>query len=184
MDLLKTNFNKEAEKLKNGDNKAAEKIFNHFGPKIFSFFMVRTSHRETAEDLTQEVFLKLINKIDTFDNALGNFAAWFWQIARNVLIDHYREKKSFPTIDLDAAGAKYLPERSRSIQENIIAKNEIEKMLKVVKNFSEEEQEIFSLKFLSDLSYKEISRITNKSEGNLRVIIHRITQKINKNENN
>lgn len=183
MDLFKTDFNKEAEKLKNGDKKAAERIFDHFSPKIFRFFMTRTASRQDSEDLTQEVFLKLLEKIGTFNNAQGYFSSWFWQIAKNQLIDHYREKKSFATADPDVIAKKSLTKSSDNPQKNIADKNEIEQVLKIVKNFSEEEQEIFSLRFLSELSYKEISIMLNKSEGNLRVISHRITQKIQKETN-
>lgn len=178
MDLFKTDFNKEAEKLKNGDKKAAEKIFDHFSPKIFRFFMVRIASRQDAEDLTQEVFLRLIEKIGTFNKNLGNFSGWFWQIAKNILIDHYRKKKSFPTANPDIAAKKSLTNDPNDLQKTVIEKNEVEEILKIVKKFSEEEQEIFSLRFLSELSYKEISRMTKKSEGNLRVINHRIIQKI------
>lgn len=87
-------FNQLAERLKKGDHQAAEAIFNNFSAPIFRFFLIRTSSRETAEDLTQEVFLKLVNKIGTFNENLGSFSGWLWQIAKNTVKDYYRKKKS------------------------------------------------------------------------------------------
>lgn len=183
MDPLKSEFkkfNKEAEKMQKGDKAAAERIFNDFSPKVFRFFMIRTGQRETAEDLTQEVFLKLVDKVDTFDSNAGNFAGWFWQIAKNTLIDYFRQKKSV-SLDPEMIEKKSLTEKHNITEKSFLAKIEVEEVLKIVGNFGEEEQEIFSLRFLSEMSYKEISRLVNKSEGNLRVITHRIIKKIQKN---
>lgn len=180
MDLIKTDLNQEAEKLKNGDKQAAGKIFDYFNPKIFSFFMVRLNSRQDAEDLTQEVFLKAIEKIDTFDKNAGNFYGWFWQITKNTLIDHFRQKKAVSLADPEIVAKKILIESNENLHKTAIEKSEIERILKIIEEFSEEEQEIFSLRFLSDLSYKELSKMTNKSEGNLRVIVYRIIKKVQK----
>lgn len=167
-------FNRLANLLKCGDKTAAAELFDYFNPKLFSFFITRTLHRETAEDLTQEVFLKLINHIDTFSEKKGDFLAWIWQIARNTAKDYYR-KNSKKEINVATFIGKYESFDDRNELENKIRAEEV---MKLVRDFSEEEQEIFSMYYLSDLPYKEISRIIGKPEGSLRVLIHRINQKI------
>lgn len=175
MDIKQTRdeFNKLAERLKKGDKKAAEEIFNHFSPLIYRFFLARTSKRELSQDLMQDVFVKLISKIETFNNESGHFSAWLWQIARNTLIDYFREKKEISFSDAPE-GIEDNYKTEDKTERNIIVKE----VLEVVKNFNVEDQEIFTLHYISDLSYKEISRITGKSEGALRVAIHRITKKV------
>ncbi|MEK7503666.1 MAG: RNA polymerase sigma factor [Patescibacteria group bacterium] len=174
--FIQKDFNKTAEKLKQGDQKAGEEIFNYFQPKIFRYFMVRLGNRDTAEDLSQDIFLKLIGKIDSFNADLGNFSAWFWQIARNSLIDYYRQKKTTAFANLDAVSPYLVDEKQNRAPE----KSRLEAVMKLVSELNEEEQEIFSLRHLSGLSYKELSRMTGKSEGSLRVSLHRINQKIRK----
>ncbi len=170
------NFNKEAEKLMQGDQRAGEEIFNHFQPQIFRYFMIRLANREAAEDLSQDVFLKLVGKIGTFNADLGNFSAWFWQIARNSLIDYYRQKKTVTFANLDSVSL-YLADEKQNPAKN----DKLGEVMKLVGELNEEEREIFSLRHLSELSYKELSETTGKSEGSLRVLLHRINQKIRKN---
>lgn len=169
-----------ARKLKEGDAAAAERIFDSFAGKIFAFMMSRVGGRAAAEDLTQDVFVKVISKIETFDELQGNLSAWIWQISRNTLIDYFREKKQFLFSDMtadseasqpfDLVDATQDPERTVYVAE----------IMKAVALLSPEEQEVFSLHYVSDLQYKEISRLLDRPEGNLRVIIHRINKKIQK----
>ncbi|MDD5433721.1 MAG: sigma-70 family RNA polymerase sigma factor [Candidatus Pacebacteria bacterium] len=178
-ELQQKNFNKLAVKLREGQQKAGEEIFDYFSPKIYSFFMARTSHRETAEDLTQTVFLKLISKISTFNEKTGNFSIWFWQIVRNALTDYYREHKPIflDNVDMDKKTAH---SNSKEAFQDILAKDQVREVLETIKGFSEEEQEIFSLRYVSSLSYKELSFALSKPEGALRVAVHRLSQKIKK----
>lgn len=171
-------FNNLAKLLKQGNRRAGEEIFDYFSPQIYRFFVVRTLSKETAEDLIQEAFLKLISHIDSFNEELGPFSAWFWQIVRNTAKDYYRKKKALPLSDeilrqkeqRDFAEGKGDPETGQRLAE----------INELLKTFDEEEQEIFSLRYLSGLSYREISHQTGKSEVALRVSIHRLNQKIRK----
>ena len=165
-------LNRLAERLKRHDHRAGEKIFDEFAPKLFRFFVARTARREVAEDLTQEVFSKVVGRIETFDASRGNFVAWMWQIARNTLTDHFRKVSPLPFSDVPevehvAAGGSD-PTRQAKFDE----------VMATLRSLSEEEQEIFSLRYLADVPYRDIGRITGKSEGALRVIIQRVLAKL------
>lgn len=166
-------LNALAEKMKKGDKGAAEEIFNNFSPQIFRFLLSRLANREIAEDLTQDIFFKVVRKIETFDKKSGNFSTWLWQIARNSLIDYYREKKTVPLSDF-LEETKNIPDENN----NLKARIEAREILSAIKNFSPEDQEIFTLRYVSDLSYRDISKLVGKTEGSLRVIIHRINNKL------
>lgn len=170
-------FNDLGNKLKNGEKAAGNEIYNYFSPKFFRFFLTRTLHRESAEDLTQETFLKIVDNINSFDTNKGNFSSWAWQIAKNNAKDYYR-KKGKGEISVAEFIGKYDISETGGISIN--DKIDAEKIINSVKGLSEDEQEIFSLHYLSDMPYKEISAITGKEEGNLRVLIHRINEKIRK----
>jgi len=143
---LQKDFNKIADRLKQGDRKAGEEIFNYFSPKIFRYFMIRLADREAAQDLSQDVFLKLVGKIEGFNADLGNFSAWFWQIAKNTLIDYYRKKVVL--VNIDTVSPYLIAEAQNPIKDG-----KIEEIMKTINGFSEEEQEVFSLRHLSGLSY-------------------------------
>ncbi|OGZ33474.1 MAG: hypothetical protein A2Y98_03035 [Candidatus Portnoybacteria bacterium RBG_19FT_COMBO_36_7] len=175
-------FNKLARRLRKGDRRAGEEIFNNFSRQIFRFFMVRTGSRETAEDLTQEVFLKLIDKIKTFNESLGSFSGWFWQIAKNSVKDYYRKKKAVALSDMLM--------KNKENSDFLEGKNDpkaalkIEEIKDLIKDLKEEEQEVFSLRYLSDMSYRQIAKIMRKSETSLRVLAHRVNKRIRKVFNN
>jgi len=179
---MKDRFNKLAHRLKEGSRQAGEEFFDYFSRQIFRFFVVRTGSRETAEDLTQEVFLKVIDKIKTFNEDLGSFSGWLWQIAKNTVKDYYRKKKPISLSDFVL--------KSKENDDFLEGKNDpkagldLTEIIDLIKDFSEEEQEVFSLHYLSDLSYRDISKTLGKSESSLRVLVHRVNKKIRKLFNN
>lgn len=175
--LEKTALNRLALRMQKGETKAAETLYNNLVKKVFGFCVSRTGSKTVAEDLTQDIFLKLVNRIEMFDPKKGGFVVWFWQLARNTVIDHYRREKTLSFSDLEnendaenIAGGNPVADFERKL--------EVEKLNKILSIFSEEERELFRLRFVSELSYKEISEILGKSEGTLRVSINRLKKKL------
>ena len=173
MTMSSDHFNTLAKRLKAGESDAAAEIFDHFAPQLHRFFMARTSQREIAQDLTQEVFLKLVRNIRQFNPDAGNFTPWFWRVAHNALIDYFRQKKPQYLADMEREG-----ENIPDMRDPTEANAELREVLDIVKTFTPEEQEIFQLYFLTDMAYADLATVTGKSESNLRVIIHRLRQKI------
>lgn len=170
---------KLAVRAKNGDLLAAEKLYEELFDKVFGFCMNRTSNRTVAEDLTQDIFLKLVDKINTFDEAKGNFLVWFWQLARNTLTDHYRKAKDINFSEIEEEKMEKItpivhPER-------VEYKIEFDRVKSFVDTLSAEERELFELHFVADMRYKDISALTKKSEGSLRVAVNRLKEKVKKN---
>lgn len=175
--LSKNRLNRLAKEMRGGNQRAAEKIYEKLAKKVFGFCMNRTGNKVLAEDLTQDIFLKLIDKIDLYDEKKGDFVVWFWQMARNTVIDHYRRERTLPFSDLeneeeveDVAHGDPQAEFEKKLE-----REQLEKMLSAL---NEEEKELFRLRFLAELSYKEISKILDKSEGALRVAINRLKKKL------
>lgn len=167
-------INKLAERLKTGDQRAGEEIFNHFAPAMYRYFYARTSQKETAQDLTQECFARLLQHIGQFKGTQGSFNSWFWRIARNLLIDTYRQKKPNQSLEaMQDAGLDIVDPMER-----ILPHVELQRILEIIKTLPADEQELFHLYFTADTSYTDLADITGKSVVNLRVIIHRIKKKI------
>jgi RNA polymerase sigma-70 factor, ECF subfamily len=169
-------INDLAQKMRKGNKPAARKIFNYFNPIVLRYLTKRISNPETAEEMAQEIFLKVIKKINQFDENQGNFSAWIWQITKNTLIDFYRQKKIVIVPDLiDEYQNIYF--KDSQLEDKL----KVEDIIRKIKSLSREEQTIFNLYFISDLSYEEIGEITGKTEGSLRTMIHRINTKLRKN---
>ncbi len=164
-------------RMKKGDRRAAAEIYDELLPKLYGFFFARTGKKEVAEDLCQDVFLKLVGRIETFDEERGRFTVWFWQIARNILIDHYREKKEAPfsRFEDDAVEAMAVAEMPDIGQRIMFGK-----LQNFLMTLVREERELFELRYVAEMPYKEIAIVLAKSEGSLRVAALRVKQKIKK----
>lgn len=187
-------LNRLARRMQKGDSAAASALYEELVKKVYGFCLNRLGHKQLAEDLTQDVFLKLVGRIETFDPDKGNFAVWFWQIARNTLTDYYRRPKNVAFADIAAGNADRQPapgdddriaqlavEDSTAVFEQ---RRQIERLKNFIASLNGEEQELFELRYLAELSYKEMAAIAKKSEGALRVAVSRLKQKIRQNFKN
>ena len=87
------------EHARNGEAEALSTLYHHFLPGVFSYVALRTADRSTAEDLTSEVFLKMVEGIHKVKaNNEAGFAAWLLQVARITVADYYRKREKQPTL--------------------------------------------------------------------------------------
>jgi RNA polymerase sigma-70 factor (ECF subfamily) len=164
-----------AAKMKKGDRAAASALYDDLAPKLYGFIFSRTHAREVAEDLSQEIFIKLVEHIDSFDPKKGKFTVWFWRMSRNALIDYYREKKPIPFSHFDddvVAGMSVgeIPDTDVVLDHR--------RLKDLLASFSADEQELFELRFVAEMAYKDIAELLNRSEGTLRVAALRLKEKI------
>lgn len=161
------------EKAKKGEQAAFGEIYNLYFKKIYQFIYYRVGHKEIAEDLAEEVFLKAYSKLSSISENKA-FLGWLYQIARNQVIDYYREKKL--TVALDEV------ENTLEYETNVIDIVNLEQqqitLLKLIKKLVPEQQTILKLKFFEDLETSEIAEMLHKNEGSVRVIQHRAIIKL------
>lgn len=172
--LDKLKLNRAARRMKKGDRRAAEKIFDALFQKFFAFARTRLSRPEDAEDVVQESFLKIVANIERYDTD-RDFSAWAWAIVRHSLIDFYRRKKTEPFSKFSAENSEFdvLDERQNSERRSIVSE-----IMEALTAWDEQDREIFELHFLADLDYRTISSMTGINQGALRVKIHRFKNKI------
>lgn len=164
-------------RMKKGDRHAAAALYEELGSKAYGFFFSRTSRKEIAEDLTQDIFVKLVEKIGAFDEKKGRFVVWFWQMARNMLIDHYRAKKetpfsAFEVEEVETMAVAHMPDIDDRLRYRAIHV--------VLADLAPDERELFELRYVAGLPYKEIGELLDRSEGALRVAALRVKDKIKK----
>lgn len=154
---------------------------NHYDKnkdKIFSYFYYNLKDSSLAEDLTSETFLKWYEKFDRYDSNY-EFSTWIFTIARNNLIDYYRKTKQDISLD---ENEELSNSELISYEENFSKKIDIEIQMKdiymALSQIPVEQKEIILMKYLSELSTKEISDLSWKTEANIRKIISRWLKKI------
>jgi RNA polymerase sigma factor (sigma-70 family) len=152
-------------KAKKGEVSAFGELYNLYFKKVYSFIYYRVSHKETAEDLAEEVFLKVHAKIENIREATS-FEAWLYRIARNLVIDYYRGKKEQINI-LEL-------ENTLFYQDTVIRTIDLNQQQKIlmtlIAKLEPDQQRVLKMKFFEDLGNNEIAAIMEKSEGAIRVI--------------
>lgn len=150
------------QEAKLGDKEAFGKLYQSYVDRIYRFVFFRVGQqKEIAEDIVSDVFLKAWEKIETFKNE--SFQAWLYMIARNRIIDFYRSKKH---ISLN----EEITEEKDSIEETVLKELEIERVKNALKHLTEEQQEVLVLKFIEDVSNREIATILGKREDAIRAL--------------
>lgn len=163
-------------KAQKGENEAFAKLYDFYIEKIYRFIYIKTSNKSDAEDLTQQVFLSAWQSIKSFRYEGHPFSSWLYKIARNLVIDYYRKKKpqeiEFSELLFELEEVKVNFEKD--FDKNLL----IEKVKSVLKRLPVEQQDVIILKFIDNLSNKEIAKILNKSEGAIRVLQHRALKQL------
>ena len=156
-----------------GSQTALADLYNTYFERIYRFIFYRVSHKETAEDLTEDVFVKIFKKLRDLEQ-LGAFEGWLFQIARNQVIDYYRRKKQ--TVPLEEI--ENTLEYETNIVDIVNLKTEQAVFIKLLKELTPEQQQVIKLKFLEDIDNDIIAEMMNKTEGAIRVIQHRAIAKL------
>lgn len=165
-------------RLKKKDKEAFVKVYDLYFDDIYRFIYFKVNNREEAEDISSSVFLKTWNYIQ--NNNLGEFKSlkpFLYQVARNTVIDYYRQKKELKDLSLDHEnnGIDIIDEK-QDFGKEIDLKREYEEVVKALKELKDEYREVLVMRYINELSISEIAEALHKNKGNIRVIIYRATQ--------
>jgi len=155
----------------NKDAEAYGKLYDCYIDRIYRFVYFKVSVREDAEDITSEVFLKAWEYINTTTKKIENFNALIYRVARNSVIDYYRNKRiNISTDDEDNMIQIQDKENIAANVDIVIDRGNIEKLLSKLK---EVYRDVILLRYIEEYSISEIAEITGKSKANVRVLLHR-----------
>ena len=166
-----------------GDSQAWQQLVVSQHRRVYGICYRFTGSSSDAEDLTQEVFLKLYKNLTSFDLQKGSFQTWITTLARNLLVDHFRrtrQDRATDSIDATFDGeddgptiADRLADPGRS-QEKHVANLELRARIQsALKHLSPELREAVILRDLEDMDYKEISQVLRIPEGTVKSRISR-----------
>jgi RNA polymerase sigma-70 factor, ECF subfamily len=151
------------------DPEAFGELYDRYNARIYLFVYRRLHHRPTAEDVTAEVFVKALRAIDGYHTTGAPFAAWLYRIATNAVIDHVRASRA--TVSLDAAAESADP--ARPVDEQAIARAEAARLWLVVDTLTEAQRTAVTLRFADDLPLAAIAERMGRSEGAVKLLLHR-----------
>lgn len=168
------------EKAKNGDKAALSKIVNKYSGRIYNLALRILRNKEDAEDILQETFITVVEKLHTFDGRSGLFT-WIYRIAANASLMKLRKKKIvFQDID-DSVYNDNIEERifvdwTQDPSINIYDEEVKKKIDEAVNKLSDIYRSVFVLRDIEGLSIKETSAILNITEENVKIRLRRARQ--------
>ncbi len=167
-----------------GDAAAWEDIVRRYNRRIYNICYRFAGSVEDADDLTQEVFIKMYKTLDSYDVERGAFLTWVTTVTRNLLVDHFRKGKHDRLTDsLDASlsneedsrtvGEQIQDRATLSPDEQVRSRETGEAVHQALQKLSPELREAVILRDLQDMDYKEIAAVLKVPEGTVKSRINR-----------
>jgi RNA polymerase sigma-70 factor (ECF subfamily) len=144
--------------------------------RVYNYVRYRCDDTATAEDLTAQVFERLLARIHTFSPERGPFGAWLFAIARNLVNGHRRSERYRTWLSIDILHRWASEETS---PEEATLQNEAEaELLAAIGKLDERDRDLLGLKFAGQLNNRQIAELTGLSESNVGVILHRTIHRL------
>ena len=149
------------------DKDNAEKLYDAFYMKVFSYVMTLTANRDDAMDITQETFYRAMSTAQKFRGESECFT-WLCAIAKNLFVDELRRSQRFGD-----APPEDKPDLKKGPEEKAVDADTTIRIHRILHSMEEPYKEVFNLRVFGELSFKEIASIFGKTETWARVTCHR-----------
>jgi RNA polymerase sigma-70 factor (ECF subfamily) len=163
------------QRIKSGDIRAFAGLVEKYQQMVLTIIIKIVENREDAEDIAQEVFIKVFKSINQFKEESG-FATWLYRIAYNTTLSELRKRKwTFTSIDDQLSTIEELENDAWEEQDK---EEKLRCLDKALKQLAPDETFLITLYYLDKQSIEDISEIAGISSSNVKVKLHRIRKKI------
>ena len=159
-----------------GEDSAWEALLRAYTRKIYNLCYRLTGRVEEAEDVTQEVFIKVFQTLKTYQAAQGSFATWLNRVARNHLVDHYRRARKdrvTSSLEDELTEAEQKPSQQTEPTGQVESRERREVLQMALDKLSPDLREAVILRDLHDLDYEEIAQVLRVPQGTVKSRINR-----------
>ncbi len=152
------------------DPAALAALYDQYNARIYTYIYHRVGQVELAEDLTGQVFMRMLEAVRTGRPWRTSFSGWLYRIAHNLVIDHYRRRDRAYFVDLeDADPASIEAEPFNAIE----ARLDGERLQAALGRLTDDQAEVITLRFLEGLSIADVASIMEKTEGAIKALQYR-----------
>lgn len=152
-------------------NEEKTKIYEEYSDKIYHYILGKVSNPVVAEDLTSQVFLKFVEKADTYNEDIASIGTWIYTIARNSVIDYYRTNKISSELDEKI-------EEGTNIEDEIIEKEDLEKLAQALMQLEKRERDLIIFRYYDGKHLKEIAQDMSLSYSMVKLLHKRALDKL------
>jgi len=149
-----------------GDKNAFASLYERYLDPLFRYFYYRVGHRQDAEDLTEQVFLKAWQNIANYKSRGTPFSAWLYRIAHNLLVDYHRTRHETEELD----DSLKIEDDTASPDELLVRREEARELASALVQLSPVEQSVVVLRLIQGLDHRTVASIIGKSETATRSI--------------
>lgn len=158
-----------------GDQTALSALYDHYFPRVYRYVATRLSSTEDAEDVTTEIFLRIIENLRSFTWRGLPFGAWVFRIARNEVVSHVRRQKvRTATAQLTEA----IQDPSPDHVDTIVTAFTVATVREAAEKLPEAQRQVIALRFGAGLSVAETAKSLGKTENNVKVLQHKAIAKL------
>jgi len=173
-----------------GNEYSLEILINRHKQKVFSYILLVVRDKHLADDIFQDAFIKVINTLRSgVYKEEGKFIQWVMRISHNLIIDHYRKAKRFPTLENSTEDGDVFDNlriTDDSIEDRMIMDQIYEDVRKLIDYLPEEQRDVLMMRHYSDMSFKDIAEQTdvsiNTALGRMRYALINLRKLIESNE--
>lgn len=154
-----------------GDVNAIGDLYDRYHQRIFKYVWVRTRNTHLAEDLTGEIFTRMVKNLPHYQPRGVAFAAWLYRIAHNLVVDHYRKEDRRDLLPLFVAEEVQEDDRNPSaiVEEHL----DVERLQVALDQIDESQREVIELRFLMGMSLKEVAQNLDRTVAAVKSLQHR-----------
>ena len=154
------------------DMSAFEYQYRRWVAPVYRYFRYRVNNDKEAEDLTSQVFLKVYEQLPTYTEQ-GQFLAWLFTIVRHLAADHFRTDQ--PMVPLDEVN---LQDTQPNILEQATHSDDLQRLSQLIRSLPDSEQELINLRFVAQLTYKDIAALMGGTQDAIRKQVSRLLARL------
>jgi len=161
-----------------GDEDAFSVLYQENVKKIYNYIFYRTGNVDDAEDLTARVFQRALKHITRYKRTKVPFSAWLYRIAHNLVANWHRDSKHKRELPIE--DHTYIQSKGAVPEKQIEKRQEVEYLLSAIRKLPQDRQQLIILKYVENMSNREVGIIMKKSEGAIKSLYHRTLKELRK----
>ena len=168
-------FSSNQNKVKNLSSN--QYLFEKYLPEIEKYYLSLGLDKPTAEDLSQDVFIKMVENYSELQESKKNIRSLMYEVARNIRNDHFRKLYKIPKLQSLESVENILDDQSR-VDITVLKNTEVEEVQNKIQQLAPMKQKILELKYKHEFSYEEIAEIMNIELGTVKSQIFRAKEEL------